>query len=45
MNTSRSWIYDIYEDVARKRERESIKVLEAHGACGALISMSGTCLI
>ena len=29
----------------RERERESIKVLEVHGAYGALISMSGTCLI
>ena len=28
-----------------KRERESIKVLEAHGAYGALMSTSGTCLI
>ena len=31
--------------VERERERESIKVLEVHGAYGALISMTGTCLI
>ena len=29
----------------RERERKSIEVLEAHGTYGALVAMTGTCLI
>ena len=39
------WVWGEFVNDERERERESIKVLETHGAHGTLISMSGICLI